>query len=430
MSSAANHVLSCHFDGAEGSTSIVDVKGHILTASGTARITQTQSKFGSGSLLFDGSGGLVSAPDSDDWWFGSGDFTFGFWVRAASLSDTMEIISQRGSSDPNNFFLIRINTTGTIRVYCRNTAGLITDITSIGTVSVGVWSHVAVTSLSGVKKIWVGGVNNDTVTLNSSTAWPNISGDILSIGSSESSNYFKGCIDDLLVTKECLFTSDFTPPIYANADYDFISGGFSNTAVGTPTALISEHFVAGISSTQFGAPIGEPAQIGEASGIAPTTQFGLPVADFAKRFIPTGIAPAAALGAPFGIYPQFGVTTGFRRWTFGTPTRTIYNYTPSASQGARLGQPSAKTLSRTAQAGGFNSTHFGIPSRSGGITGLVSSISPGTVGAPSAKYPQYGSTAGIRPHTIFGTPRFPLDESLDTLFVFQKTKRVDVWSEL
>ena len=98
-------------------------------------------------------------------------------------------------------------------------------------------------------------------------------------------------------------------------------------------------------------------------------------------------------------------------------------------QATNLSYVETNSLDWTAQASGFNSTHFGTPVRGGGIACQVVGISPGTFGAPSAKYPQFG-VAGIQSHAIFGTPRFPLDASLDTLFVFHKTNRVDVWSDL
>lgn len=81
----ASVVALLHFNGADGSTTFTDIKGHPFTANGNAQIDTAQSLFGGASGLFDGSGDYVSAPDSADWDFGTGDFTIEVAVRFASL---------------------------------------------------------------------------------------------------------------------------------------------------------------------------------------------------------------------------------------------------------------------------------------------------------------------------------------------------------
>jgi len=181
-------------------------------------------------------------------------------------------------------------------------------------------------------------------------------------------------------------------------------------------------------TTGVGTPSSSFAQVGAASGVAPTTSFGIPAGDFSTRHIVSGIASRNATGTPFSIYPQIGVSSGFRRWTFGTPARVISNYAPSSSQGAKFGSPKGVVINRTAQSVGFGSTHLGTPARSGGIPTSAQGFSSTYVGTPSSKYTQFG-TAGVSTGTIFGTPRRPLDQSLDNVFVRQRTLRIDVWTE-
>jgi len=80
-----NVVALLHFDGADASTTFTDVKGHTFTAVGNAQIDTAESLFGGASGLFDGSGDYLSAPDSADWDFGTGDFTVELAIRFASL---------------------------------------------------------------------------------------------------------------------------------------------------------------------------------------------------------------------------------------------------------------------------------------------------------------------------------------------------------
>ncbi|MFB3885601.1 MAG: chitobiase/beta-hexosaminidase C-terminal domain-containing protein [Thermodesulfobacteriota bacterium] len=96
-----------HMNGADGSTTFTDDApggSHTWTAYGDAQIDTSQSKFSGASGLFDGSGDYLSSPDSDDWYWGTGDFTIDFWVRFAALpgsNNFAHIWSQY--VDDNNF---------------------------------------------------------------------------------------------------------------------------------------------------------------------------------------------------------------------------------------------------------------------------------------------------------------------------------------
>ncbi|MBL7157320.1 MAG: hypothetical protein ISS92_04045 [Candidatus Omnitrophica bacterium] len=83
----SNTKFLSHFDGPEGSTSIADesVGIHVVTAFGNAHLDSTNKKFGASSLSLDGNGDYVSIPDSDDWAFGTHDFTVDFWIKFNSI---------------------------------------------------------------------------------------------------------------------------------------------------------------------------------------------------------------------------------------------------------------------------------------------------------------------------------------------------------
>lgn len=60
----ANVVFLSHFDGADGSTTIVDERSHALTVSGSIALSTTQKKFGTASLK--GNGGHIYTARSTD----------------------------------------------------------------------------------------------------------------------------------------------------------------------------------------------------------------------------------------------------------------------------------------------------------------------------------------------------------------------------
>jgi hypothetical protein len=73
--------LLLHFDGADAATYFRDhsASAHAVTSNGDAQIDVAQSKFGSVSGSFDGTGDYLTAADSSDWDFGTGAFTIEFW---------------------------------------------------------------------------------------------------------------------------------------------------------------------------------------------------------------------------------------------------------------------------------------------------------------------------------------------------------------
>src|SRR5579863_7700839 len=69
------NVVLLHFDGVDGGAAFTDVKGHAVTAHGSAQLTGTTAAFGGTSGYFDGTTGYLTLAASDDWNFGASDFT-------------------------------------------------------------------------------------------------------------------------------------------------------------------------------------------------------------------------------------------------------------------------------------------------------------------------------------------------------------------
>ncbi|MFH0823754.1 MAG: LamG domain-containing protein, partial [Pseudomonadota bacterium] len=79
--------MMLHCDGVDGSTTITDsaTVPHTVTATNGADITATTMRFGTGSAYFDGTDDYLTTPDSNDWAFGTGNFTIDFWMKLTSL---------------------------------------------------------------------------------------------------------------------------------------------------------------------------------------------------------------------------------------------------------------------------------------------------------------------------------------------------------
>ena len=196
-------VLMLHMDGSGNSFTDSSSSGHTVNYNGDATQTSTPASplsDGGNVASFDGTGDYLTIPDSEDWDFGTGNFTIDMWVKLDSVS------GQRGvfHYDGEDFFL-RI-TSSALLLQVGNTG-----VSKSWNASLDEWYHLAgVRSSTDTVRLYVNGeqLGND------STAADNITGATsLFIGSSASpGDYFDGNIDELRLSNTARWTSDFTPP--------------------------------------------------------------------------------------------------------------------------------------------------------------------------------------------------------------------------
>jgi len=217
----ASVVALLHMEGADTSTTLTDVKGHTFTAAGNAQIDTAQSKYGSGSLLSDGTGDRVTSADHADWELSSVDFTIEFWVRFNSVAAG------------NSFLVVKINNTATDFMsfgIIRSTASLrffasadsasffINDVSFAAGLATGVWYHVAVNRTGTAWRGYIDGVGTALAT--SSSGIHNSAFPLCIAADNLGNNSLNGWIDELRITKGVgRYPANFTPPTEAFVDY-------------------------------------------------------------------------------------------------------------------------------------------------------------------------------------------------------------------
>jgi hypothetical protein len=206
-------------DGTAGSTTFTDSSpsAHTPSAVGDAEIDTIIRKFGTGSVILDGSGDYVSIPDSADFFFGTGDFTIE--CQAYTTSDsTNQVVMAQYPSDGDRSWSMRLTSgsTGFCNLYFAffGTGGA-TELIGSDDVPINQFVHVAVTRSGSTLRIFANGSVVDTETIVSDTL-RNSSG-IVQIGMREaSSEPFSGQIDEVRILKgAAAWTSGFTPPTSA-----------------------------------------------------------------------------------------------------------------------------------------------------------------------------------------------------------------------
>jgi hypothetical protein len=195
-----------------------------VTAYGSAQITTAQSKFGGASGLFHGSGDYLSTADSDDWTFGSGDFTIDFWVRFNALPSSGgwgDMIFTHYQDGNNQYWLMVYNSGGTCQwvfmVWSGGSAPIIIQVNSSPNLATGTWYHVALVRTGNDWKIFQGGTQCGT-TVTSSAAIPNYSGSLVIGRYAGGGLDFNGWLDEFRISKgTARWTTSFTPPASAYA---------------------------------------------------------------------------------------------------------------------------------------------------------------------------------------------------------------------
>ena len=181
--------------------------GHAITRYGdTKHVT-----FGTDTAIqLDGNGDYLKTPASNDWNFGTNDFTIDLWVNFTSTPDNFDgIFSTYKKSGTSGGYLMQV-TGGTIQWYTPGVWWLNTGVAPV----VGQWYHLAAVRSGNVLTIYVNGV--DRVHHDCTGLSFNSASDGLVLGklyTLTAGYYFGGYMDEMRVTKGfALWTGDFTPP--------------------------------------------------------------------------------------------------------------------------------------------------------------------------------------------------------------------------
>lgn len=180
-----------------------------LETVGNVQISTAVTKYGTGSIAFDGSGDylITDAADVNAYAFGSGDFTIEMWVYPTAGTSRM-LYDGRPSSAVSLSPTIYINASNVLAYYT-NGADRITG----ASLTLNTWSHIAVVRSSGSTKMYINGTQSgstyaDTNVYVNAATRPIIGAD----GGNVASQNYAGYIDELRVTKGIArYTTNFTP---------------------------------------------------------------------------------------------------------------------------------------------------------------------------------------------------------------------------
>lgn len=176
-----------------------------LETLGNAQVSTSVTKFGTGSMSFDGTGDWLTAIDTPNLQLSTGNFTIEGWVYLNAVGSARGFVSKGTSTTGWS-----LGTNSSNQVVFSDTA---TSFASTGTLAVSTWYHIAVVregTGSNQTKIYINGTNDGTGTV--ATNFNQTS--IMYVGADRvGSSALNGYIDDLRITKGIArYSANFTPP--------------------------------------------------------------------------------------------------------------------------------------------------------------------------------------------------------------------------
>lgn len=207
---------------------IVDsIRKNDLETVGDSKVSTAAVKYGSGSMYFDGNGDYLTSRLTDTYAFSTGDFTIEMWINPSTTNHQSAcLISQEHIAAQNSPISISIflnngssfEGVGNQLAFGQYNGTLGSTWTiqefNIATISVGVWTHIALVRSGTRFTMFVNGVASRIATSSVSCSIGNTQYLIARRWDTYGSYpYFNGYIDDLRITKGVArYTGNFTPP--------------------------------------------------------------------------------------------------------------------------------------------------------------------------------------------------------------------------
>lgn len=210
-----NVALLLHFDGAAGSSSIID-SSPLKNTSTVSNVTLASSpaKFGSAGV-FNGSGKVAFPPAPGR--FGTSDFTIECWFYPqVRLTNYPTIFNnfQTWFSGNGAVSIFAGHGSGGVTKYSVALNGSFPAIVSAVEIVQNTWVHLALVRHNNVITFYVGGISQGTATVPAGTVLDG-NGNITCVGSGDDAGngYINGNIDEFRITKGVArYTANFTPP--------------------------------------------------------------------------------------------------------------------------------------------------------------------------------------------------------------------------
>ncbi len=177
-----------------GFETLTDRTGKIVFANGNAKLSTVERKFGTASLVLDGTGDFVNIASQPDFEFSTDDFCIEAWIYPTTSGTYQTLFDFRTSSGDTSGIILGLTNLNALYFYYNGNY----RVGPAGTVSLNTWTHIALSRTSGTTKAFINGtqVGVDYTDANSYPARP------LRIGADPNGLYtFTGYIDEVRISR-------------------------------------------------------------------------------------------------------------------------------------------------------------------------------------------------------------------------------------
>ena len=253
--------LLLHCDGIDGSTTFTDSSSNAYTATviNSAQIDTAYSKFGSGSILFaSATTDAITFLDSDNWNFGTGDFTIDIQVRPVTMTNGWMIMQRESGT---KYWQISYNDAGRINFQAYNSIADIRasyDTTATGLITTGVWYHIRVVRSGTIFKIYLNGISQalTTNTAIGTNTMPDIAA-VLRIGGDGLGSEMNANVDEVRISKGIARNTDNFTPDTVQYGYSYNNKLLIINAENLSMINIDDKAIDSFSSWNAGTDVGE-----------------------------------------------------------------------------------------------------------------------------------------------------------------------------
>lgn len=164
---------------------------------------------------FNGINAYLTTADSNDWFFGAGDFTVELWVYPTSITGQSDLVSQW--ADGNNYWRLELNDSANRTRFTVSSGGVTVADYACQLVSLNAWTRISVVRNGTNIYIFFNGVAQTLTTLNAigSTSMPDIAAALVFGSRDGTLLFYSGLMDDIQVSKGIARnTENYTPASY------------------------------------------------------------------------------------------------------------------------------------------------------------------------------------------------------------------------
>lgn len=217
-----------HMDGSDAATSFTDnsTYGRTWAAGGNAQLDTAIKKFGTASLLLDGTGDDVAIANDATWMdIATQNFTMDCWVYFTAVANNQTFISKwTGSGNQRSWNFAMNGTSGTpvLEFQCTANGSTTVTVSESWSPSATTWYHVAVERTGGKINLYVDGTKLGSGTSNTTdlyTGTAEIAIGTLNAGAAEP---FAGNIDEVRIV--------IGTGVYGGSNFTVASAAYANPA--------------------------------------------------------------------------------------------------------------------------------------------------------------------------------------------------------